>query len=95
MSHTLTKDDIIVYVLFKALTKSVALASESPPTEEEMVESVNGLIGLAIVESGLPEPMTILERIEIGNRLEVAMDHLNIQGPHVLRLIRGGKDKKR
>jgi hypothetical protein len=71
----LIKDDVVIYVLFKALLKSIRLATEDqtpPPTEDDMTEMTNRLLLLALDESKLPNPVLILKKLEMGRRIDDA-----------------------
>jgi hypothetical protein len=92
-SNDLTREDVVIYLLMKALIKAIRVSAEPGTlTDDEVTEVVNGLIGLAASE--LPNAALVLKRIDIGGRCDLAMDRLHIQAPNILRLIPGGKGKK-
>ena len=93
----LMKDDVVIYVIFKALTQAVRLGvldasgQAKPATHDEVRQAIELLL-LDAVQSGFVglNAGVILEKLKLGERLDLAMDRLKISEPHALRVIGGG-----
>jgi hypothetical protein len=85
-----SRDDAVIFLLFRALAKSVHVAEPSS-TLAERKEMIDCLIALASEAFGNETAaLEALDRLKIGERVEEAMDRLGVSEP--LRVIRGGRD---
>ena len=80
---TISNDDLIIYLLTKALIISIKSKFENEPCEpsiNELNSMTNGCILLAIDESGLPnfQILHIFEKLNFNKRLNEAMNRIGI-----------------